>query len=164
MITSIVFYVASSMILASAMVVVLSKNIVKAAFSLFFTFLGFAVVYILLKADFLALVQVLIYMGGILVLILFGVMLTQRVEKSSEMEIKPLSFIPALTLSLSILTILLLMIFKTNWISAPVTSFPDTTIVGIGNLFLGQYLLAFEIISILLLAALIGAMYIARRG
>ncbi|MEK6571394.1 MAG: NADH-quinone oxidoreductase subunit J, partial [Bacteroidota bacterium] len=72
----IVFYVFALVTVVSAFVVVFSKNIVHSAFSLLFTFFGVAGLYVLLNADFLAVTQLLIYVGGILILLLFGVMLT----------------------------------------------------------------------------------------
>ena len=75
----IVFYFFGVIVLASAWVVVSSRNIVYSAFALLFTFFGVAGLYVLLSADFLAVAQVLIYVGGILVLLLFGVMLTNKV-------------------------------------------------------------------------------------
>ena len=75
----IVFYVFAVITVVSAFVVVFSRNIMYAAFSLLFTFFGVAGLYVLLSADFLAVTQILIYVGGILVLLLFGVMLTNNV-------------------------------------------------------------------------------------
>src|SRR6202035_4251144 len=73
------FYLFAAAIVGSAAVVCFSRNIVHAAFSLLFTFFSVAGVYVLLSADFLAVSQILIYVGGILVLLVFGVMLTNRV-------------------------------------------------------------------------------------
>jgi NADH-quinone oxidoreductase subunit K len=78
---AIVFYVFAFITLGSAFVVVFSRNIIYSAFSLLFTFFGVAGLYVLLNADFLAVTQILIYVGGILVLLLFGVMLTNRVNQ-----------------------------------------------------------------------------------
>ena len=75
---TIIFYVFAFVSIASAFFVVLSRNIVRSAFALLFTLMGVAAFYVLLLADFLAVTQLLIYVGGILVLLLFGVMLTNR--------------------------------------------------------------------------------------
>ena len=74
-----VFYLIAAMTIGSALVVAVSRNIIYSAFSLLGTFMGVAGIYVFLGADFVAAVQVLIYVGGILVLILFAVMLTHRI-------------------------------------------------------------------------------------
>ncbi|HSQ75876.1 MAG TPA: NADH-quinone oxidoreductase subunit J, partial [Bacteroidota bacterium] len=74
----IVFYIFAAITVLSAFVVVFSRNLMYAACSLLFTFFGVAGLYILLHADFLAVTQILIYVGGILVLLLFGIMLTSK--------------------------------------------------------------------------------------
>lgn len=75
---TIVFYVFAVITLGAASIVVFSKNRVRAAFALLFAFFGVAGIYVFLLADFIAVTQLLIYVGGIMVLILFGVMLTNR--------------------------------------------------------------------------------------
>jgi len=91
--TTIVFYVFAIITVSAAVVVVFSKNIVYSAFALLFAFFGVAGLYALMMADFLAITQLLIYVGGILVLVLFGVMLTSNVLdvqiRSSSMHILP---------------------------------------------------------------------------
>lgn len=143
--------------------VALSSNIVHAAFSLLVTLFGVAGLYVLLGADFIAVVQVIVYIGGILILIIFGVMMTQR-GKLLPLSIQlPGKFIGAL-LSGIILTALIMVATKSLW---PVASFleePQPTSAAIGNLLLGKYLIAFEVASILLLVALVGAVLIVRRS
>ena len=78
-IITIAFYFFAILIIASGIVVVLSKNVMHSAFALMFTFFSVAGLYVLLNADFLAITQIMIYIGGILVLIIFGVMLTTRI-------------------------------------------------------------------------------------
>ena len=73
------FYTLASLIVISASIVAFSNKIIYAAFALLFTLLGFAILYIYLSADFIAVSQILIYVGGILILILFGVMLTTKI-------------------------------------------------------------------------------------
>src|SRR5881275_2385538 len=75
---SAVFWVFATMTVASAAVVVLARSLIYSAFALLFTFFGVAGLYVLLGADFLAATQLLVYVGGILVLLLFGVMLTHK--------------------------------------------------------------------------------------
>ncbi len=159
----ITFYFFAFITLVSAGIVVFSRNIIYAAFSLLFTFFGVAGIYVLLNADFIAVAQLLIYVGGILVLLLFGVMLTNKVVsvdiKTGTLQTLPASLLAAMTAG-SICGVF----YATDWKivqSVPVVS---TTTHGLGEMFLTTYLLPFEVASIVLLVALIGAAMIARRG
>ncbi|MFA5659636.1 MAG: NADH-quinone oxidoreductase subunit J [Oscillospiraceae bacterium] len=156
-----IFYLFAFVTIGSALVVVASKNIIYSAFSLMFTFFGVAGLYVLLGADFLAIVQIMVYVGGILVLLLFGVMLTNRI---TNVEIKSGSTKIALgIIGLSIFSaILFSVMIGTEWKSVQ-SPMPETTLYGIGKLLLTQYILIFELLGILLLVALIGAASIARR-
>ena len=160
------FYFFALMTVVSAVIVVLSKNILRAVFALLFTLFGIAGLYLFLHADFLAATQVLIYVGGVLVLLLFGIMLTQKMVEADVRSGK-IQFIPTLIAMGILFAFLLFVIFQTSW--APVSSsaadstqFGTGTTSGIGNLLMTEWLLPFEIASILLLAALIGAVSIAR--
>jgi len=140
---------------------VFSKNLIHCAVGLLFAFFGVAGIYVLLAADFLAAVQVLIYVGGILVLLLFGVMLSQRIA-GVNIETGTLQFIPALLVCGVVFAILTHLALKTRWSLMPLVEMAPTSRT-IGNLLMTEYLLPFEIISILLLAALVGAAFMARR-
>jgi NADH-quinone oxidoreductase subunit J len=160
--TSLVFYLFALITLLSGAIVVFSRNIVRAAFALLFTFFGVAGLYVLLYADFMAVTQVLIYIGGILVLLLFGVMLTNR---SFDVDIKEsaLQVLPATLLAGAIGGMLLYSVWNTLWRIAPIGAQPTYTGRSIGELMLTTYVLPFEVASVLLLAALIGAAMMARR-
>ncbi|MEX0737420.1 MAG: NADH-quinone oxidoreductase subunit J [Bacteroidota bacterium] len=158
---TIVFYFFAIITLGAGAVVVLSRNIVHSAFALLFAFFGVAGLYVLLMADFLAITQLMIYVGGILVLVLFGVMLTSQVL---DVQIKTgtIQTFPAV-LAVSALAGTLVGIFwSTEW---KTTAAPpmEVTAAKIGEMLLTSYLLPFEIASVVLLAALIGAAMIARR-
>lgn len=157
----VVFYVFAAVIVASAGVVAFSRNIVYSAFALLFTFFAVAGIYVLLSADFLAAVQLLIYVGGILVLILFAVMLTHRI---SDVEISNQSLRPAqgALILIGVMAILLGVIFKTEWSLQGQLQY-QPTIANMGDALLRKYLLPFEVVSVLLLAALMGAAVIVRR-
>lgn len=159
----IVFFVFAFITVASAFIVVFSKNIIYSAFSLLFTFFGVAGLYVLLHADFLAVTQVLIYVGGILVLMLFGVMLTNKVV-NVELKSGTLNTIPALIL-VAIVAGTLGGLFYSTWkgVGAPATGIEPTTTKALGELLMTRYLLPFEIVSIVLLVALMGAAMYARR-
>lgn len=159
----IVFFVFAFITVVSAVIVVFSKNIIYSAFSLLFTFFGAAGLYVLLQADFLAVTQVLIYVGGILVLMLFGVMLTNKVI-NVEIKAGSLHTLPALFLA-AIVAGTLAGLFYSSWKGAasPPASAASTTTKALGELLMTSYLLPFEIASIVLLVALIGAAMYARR-
>ena len=163
--TNLIFYGFALVTVASALVVVTVRNIVHAAFSLMVTLFGVAGLYVFLQADFLAATQVIVYVGGILVLILFGVMMTSgRLEMRIHIERGQL-------LLGGIIALALLMMLLTVIANTPVwknltddgTELPPTT-ERIGELILnGPFLLPFEVVSVLLLVALIGAALISRK-
>ncbi|HOJ59932.1 MAG TPA: NADH-quinone oxidoreductase subunit J [bacterium] len=159
---SLIFYVVAVIVLASAAFTAFASNLVHAAFSLLFTFFGVACLYLLLGADFVGISQVLIYVGGILVLLLFGVMFTSNLAGVAVKQV--LQFRWGIAFLVLSLLALLPMIYITPW---PVSPNPETkalesTISAIGEFLLTKYLLPFEIASLLLLVALIGAVVIAR--
>jgi len=157
----IMFYVIAALTLFSAAVMVFSKNIIYNAMGLLAAFFGVAGIYVMLGADFLAATQLLIYVGGILVLLLFGVMLSQRFS-GTEMRTGTLQVVPAILVCAGIAAILLRMIWQTPWQKVEIGA-PAPTTKTIGTLFMTDYLLPFEIVSVLLLAALVGAAFIGRR-
>lgn len=158
----IIFYVFAIITVASAFIVVFSKNIVYAAFSLLFTFFGVAGFYILLQADFLAVTQVLVYVGGILTLLLFGVMLTNKVI-SVDMKTGTIHTIPAMIVG-AVVFGSLAGIFYATWstVAAPPTTMASTA-RPIGEMLMTGYALPFEVASVILLVAMVGAAFIARR-
>ena len=157
----IIFYAFAALTIASAAVMVFSRNIIYSAVGLLFTFFGVAGLYVLLAADFIAVVQILIYVGGILILILFGVMLSHRIT-SIELRTGTLQLLPAVLVVGGVLVILLRIVYGTSWNMVPPAEFTPTS-QKIGALFMTDFLIPFEIASVLLLAALIGAAFIARK-
>ncbi len=157
----IIFYLFAALIIVSGFLVVTSKNIVHAAFYLLFTFFGVSGIYALLGADFISVVQIMVYVGGILVLILFGVMLTNKVT-NVDIRTGTVKTLPAAIVIGIFAGALLAMMVKTGWYSNP-GKIPETTLVVLGQTLITQYVLVFELLGILLLVALIGAASIARR-
>ncbi|MDZ7289276.1 MAG: NADH-quinone oxidoreductase subunit J [candidate division KSB1 bacterium] len=157
----VMFYVLAAMILLSAAIMVFAKNLIYNAVGLLFAFFGVAGLYVMLGADFLAATQLLIYVGGILVLLLFGVMLSQRIT-GLEMRTGTLQMLPAVIVCAGVVAILLRMIWMSPWQKTEVGE-PAATTRTIGTLFMTDYLIPFEIVSVLLLAALVGAAFIGRR-
>jgi NADH-quinone oxidoreductase subunit J len=157
----VVFWAFAVLTVASAAVVVLARSLIYCAFALLFTFFGVAAFYVMLGADFLAATQLLVYVGGILVLLLFGVMLTHKLY-DLDLRSEVTQFMPGVLVSAGVFVILAATAVKTQWATA-LPRAPAPTTEAIGNLFMGQFLLPFEAASILLLVALMGAAMIVRR-
>jgi NAD(P)H-quinone oxidoreductase subunit 6 len=160
-ISTAVFYLIAIITVGSAAVVAFSPNIIYSAFSLLGTFAGVACLYVFLGADFVAGVQVLIYVGGILVLILFAVMLTHRIT-DVEITNRAAGRVPGLLIVGVFLVILIQTIRETPWVRVKEVAHQPTT-AKIGDLFLENYLLPFELASLVLLAAMIGAVVLSRK-
>ncbi|OGQ82272.1 MAG: NADH dehydrogenase [Deltaproteobacteria bacterium RIFCSPLOWO2_12_FULL_60_19] len=160
-ISTAIFYLVAAVTVGSAAMVAFSRNIIHSAFSLLGTFAGVAGIYVFLGADFVAGVQVLVYVGGILVLILFAVMLTHRIT-DVQITNRSAGRIPGLVVVAILFVLLVQSIGETPWAKAKEVVYKATT-ASIGDLFLGDYLLPFELASLVLLAALIGAVVLARQ-
>lgn len=160
-VTDVVFIVTALVTVGSAAVVVVSRSLIYSVFSLLFTFFGVAILYVFLGADFLAGAQVLIYVGGILVLLLFGVMLTHRLYNLS-LTTERFQPIVGIVIALGVFASISVVAFKTKWMLVENKELEPTT-RQIGEAFLTNYLLPFEIASVLLLVALIGAAMLVRR-
>lgn len=144
-----------------AAIVAFSPRITHAAFGLLFTFCGVAALYVYLGADFLAATQVMIYVGGILVLLLFGILMTQALGAVGIVRDTRQTVYGGIVSAL-VCGLLVLVIRRTEWVGTALATYLPTT-RDIGRLLLTDYVLPFEIASILLLAALIGAVKIARK-
>ena len=155
------FLIIAALVIASGFWVVFSPNLIHSAVSLLFTLFSTAGLYIFLYADFIAATQVVIYVGGILVLIIFGVMLTTRIDTPSIAASSKNQFIGGIG-GFIICDLQIGVIFNTPW-HIGVEQSREATGADIGNLLLNEYLLPFEIVSILLLAALMGAALLSRR-
>ena len=158
---AVVFYVFGAITVLSAALVVLARSLIYSAFALLFTFFGVAGLYVLLGADFLAATQLLIYVGGILVLLLFGVMLTHKLY-DLDLRSEVTQFLAGIIVASALFVFLVVVAMRTQWATGP-GRLPSVTTAEVGRLFMGQYLLPFEAASILLLVALMGAAMIVRR-
>src|SRR5512140_1253366 len=107
-----IFYLFAAITVASAFVTALSQNIVYAAFALLFTFFGIAGLYVMANADFLAVTQLLVYVGGILILLIFGVMLTSQIGRVDIRATAGSRWVAGI-LSLGLFAILLAVFFGT---------------------------------------------------
>lgn len=157
----IIFWVFAVLMLGSAVIVVHGKNLVRSAFALLATFFSVAVFYVMLGADFLAGAQVLIYVGGILTLILFGVMLTNRIY-NVNLQTATFQVAPGAMVSLAVFVLLTTVITRTPWSQAAIIEDGPTT-ARIGRSLMTEYVLPFEVASVLLLVALLGAAMLVRR-
>lgn len=152
------------MMIGAAIGVVLFSNIVYSAFLLGGVFISIAGMYLLLNADFVAAAQILIYVGAVNVLILFAIML---VNKRQDFVAFPNSWVRKVltgVVSVGLFGLLSTMVLATPWAysTAPVAG-GESSIVLIGEHFFTDFLLPFELASILLLIAMVGAIILARR-
>ena len=161
------FFAFSALTVGSALLAATAQKIVHSAFSLLATFFGVAGIYAVLGSDFMAVTQVIVYVGGILVLLVFGVLLTDRVPDEFQMK-KPRHYLPAVFAAGLTFVCLAWAITGTQWNRLPhilkeVGEATPTT-AAIGRSLLTDYLLPFEFASILLLVVLVGAARVARGG
>jgi NADH-quinone oxidoreductase subunit J len=157
----ILFFIIVFLTIVSAYWVVMSPNLVHSAVSLLFTLFGVAGLYVFLFADFIAASQVIIYVGGILVLIIFGVMLTNKID-DPMLSNQSQNQVIAGVFCFILLVFQFQIIFNTNWYIGELLT-RESTVDEIGMLLLTTYLLPFEVVSILLLAALIGSAMLSRK-
>ncbi len=154
-----IFVILLMLAVGSAFFIAFSRNMVHSVFSLLVTLSAVAGFYVLLGADFLAGIQLLVYVGGILVLLIFAVMLTQGIVKSENNNPVRRAWLP-FVIALVFIAIWVYGIWNVNWTSGQLVNEPITK--SIGNNLLTKYLLPFEVISILLLVGLIGAVAVVR--
>jgi NADH:ubiquinone oxidoreductase subunit 6 (subunit J) len=161
--------------LISAVWVMLAKEVARAAVSLFVCLSGVAGIYFFLDAQFLGVVQIMVYVGGTTVLLLFGVMLTNRQPQLTSKRHIDRTLWGCLAMGLVLGPLLAVLLLRpaqngvdakqaNGWVLMQGEHKPaHTDVVNLGDLLLTNYLLPFEIASIVLLIALVGAAYLARR-
>ena len=157
-----IFYAFALMTVLGAAGCAFSTNIIYSAWSLLFAFMGVAGLYVFLGADFPAVAQVLIYVGGILVLILFAIMLTKQIGEDPKLTNAHLALPVGAALAVATVGTLSYMAVMAPWKIEPLQSYQPSS-AGLGVAFLTEYLLPFEVASVVLLAALIGSVIIARK-
>ena len=162
------FYIFALLAIASGAYMVLTRNLLYAGFSLLVTLLSIAGIYVLLFADFVAVTQLMVYVGGVLVLILFGIMLSSRVHDQSVMSESVnkvwgtvIMFLLVLGLCYTILQANLHMLPWLQGVETDVLGPEKTTVQAIGIKLMTDFVVPFEVVSLLLLIALMGAAYIA---
>jgi NAD(P)H-quinone oxidoreductase subunit 6 len=157
------FGILAAAVLLSALGVVLLKNVVYSAFLLGGSFISMAGLYFLLNADFVAAAQILVYVGAINVLILFAIMLVNKREDYEAVKGSSARQAATALVCLGLFALLGIMVVSTPWAVSSEVAAGDKSIVTIGLHFFSDFLLPFELVSVLLLMALIGAIVLARR-
>ncbi len=160
----IIFIIVAVVILGSALMVVAARKLLHAALWLVVTLFGVAVLYTLLQANFLAVIQVVVYIGAIAILFIFAVMLTRREQMEKGRQTRPNWWVPAL-LGALILAGLVLLILRFPGVKQGTAALPEglDPLRALGSALVSPdaYVLPFEVASVLMLAALVGAVYVA---
>lgn len=168
-----IFYFFAALVLISALMVVTMRNLVRSIFLFFVTLFSLAALYVFALADFIAIAQIVLYAGGVLVLMLFAFMLSNKELLNSIEPIKrtfKLNHLAGIFISFTFLFILVSLNGRIDfsaliWIkSAAPILYDDNTILSIGIKSMTRYLLPFEVLSVFLMMALIGAAHLARKG
>ena len=160
MVPVIIFVLSSLVTLGAAVAVVTNKNILHSAFYLILAFVGVASIYVLLEAPFIAVVQVLVYIGAIAILIVFAIMLTRRLM-SKDLVQRNAQWGWALLGAIGLFLVLGWIVYSVQW-PVSVQAVPDDSITLIGQELLSTFVVPFEIASVFFLAALVGAILIGR--
>jgi NADH-quinone oxidoreductase subunit J len=163
MLEAVVFYLFAAVMVGSALAILFSRNIVRSAIWLLATLGSAAGLYLLLSANYVAAIQLIVYAGGVLVLIIFGVMLTAK-SPYMRFEPPPREVAIGVVVGVVLLVGLLAAILGRPWPEIPgaVLTAEVATVGSIGRELLTTYLVPFELVSVLLLAVMIGAAYLAR--
>jgi NADH-quinone oxidoreductase subunit J len=164
---SFVFYIIAFVVIASAILVVSLRNIFHSALFLILCLFAVAGIFILCEAEFLAGVQVLIYVGGVAVLMIFAVMLTAQLTSFNVRQLNEQKALGALV-AFCFLLIVLGAVSKTLSVRGGFPVAADPHVAGstphtLGNLLLTDFVLPFELVSVLLVAALVGAVVLAKK-
>jgi len=160
---AVAFWTLAGVTLFAAAGIMFSRNLLHAVLLLILTFIGIAGFFVLLSAEFLAMAQVIIYVGAIAVLVLFAVLLTPRAGRDNG-ESKML--LPAVLLAVCLGAVVLFVITDTSWNTVPsapaVEHEPKVAASDLGEALLSTWILPFELASVLLTAALVGAILLVR--
>ena len=158
---NVAFWLIAFVMITAAMNVVTSKNVVRAALSLVIVLAGVAAQYILLAAEFVAITQVIVYIGAIVVLFLFGIMLTRAPMGKMDDTDNEQRLVGAL-ISVVLLGVMVYVLWKA-FTHQQFQNMTVQTTSQVANSIFSSYLIPFEVVSVVLLAALIGAIVLARR-
>ncbi len=162
MIESLLFLVFGGLLLLATLFMIFTKNVIHGAYALAIVLLSVAGLFVLLNAEFLAVVQIFMYAGGVVVLLIFGIMITNRESNGPPMTSHGNVFLGSLV-SLGLLAIFGWIILQSDpdWFKGEVS---EDRVSELGMLFLTDHLIAFELIAFLLLAVLVGAALLAKKS
>ena len=158
---TVVFALLSAVVLVPALWVVSARNLFRAALSLGLVLIGVAGLFILLEAEFLAFVQILVYVGAILTMVVFAIMLTARLQTTAE-EPAPGRSLPAALASTALFGLLAAATQSVDWL--PLDAGEPVSAAAIGQQLVGSLVLPFEVVSFVFVAAMVGAMVVAGRN
>jgi NADH-quinone oxidoreductase subunit J len=160
----ILFWVCSFLMVFGGVMMVLQRNAVVSAVWLIFAFVSAAGIFSLLSAPFLAVMQILVYAGAIMVLFLFVIMMLQGPTLEGERKLLAVPLWPAVAIPPLAIAVMVIGYVQNNGLTAWAAAVPDGfgTPTHVAKLLLGKYLLAFELISIVLLVAIIGALFVGK--
>ena len=156
--TVIAFWIIAAVTVGAAIGVAAVRNLIHSVALLIVTFAGVAGLYITLSADFIAVVQILIYIGAIAILLIFAIVLTPRAGRLNQ---EGFMLLPALALAALVGATMIFVALDTSWAISDRDGFEETA-TAIGDLLLDKYALPFEIASVLLLSAIVGAILLVR--
>jgi len=170
-VTQVAFYLISAIIIAGALAMIMSRSLVRSVIWMVVSFVGVGALFVLLEAEFIAAVQILVYAGGIVVLFLFVIMLV-NLDELQRMEQLHRQWLPAVLLVCVLLAELGFMMWSgardtvaplPEQLDAALRSVRDGNVETIGMTLYTDYILPFEMVSMLLLVAMIGAIYLAKK-
>lgn len=159
--TYIAFFGLAGLTLLGGLGVVTLKNLLHSALALLLTFIGVAGLYFMLQAEFIAVVQVLLYAGAVMVLILFAIMLTQRLMDRQLHQFTGKWWLAAPFALILFAALIVPAVWGTEWIDGSGQAIPEEAAAALGERLMTSFVLPFEIVSVLLLLALIGAIVVA---
>ncbi len=157
---NVTFVILAAMTLGSAICAMSFRNLIHCALSLIVTFTGLACLYLQLHAEFVGLVQVLVYIGAVAILIVFAILLTRNSTGDSNVSIASPSWLGGFAVALLVAGTLLLSILKSTALARP-GPVAEASAKQIGEQLMTRYILPLEVVALLLTAAMIGAVIIA---
>ena len=155
-------YAVMGVILIFALGVVTLRSLFHCALCLAAALIGVAVLYVVLQAEYLAGVQILLYVGAVVTLVIFAIMLTEHLSGKTVRQNNAQSPL-AITGLVGFVTLMAALIIKTPWPVTPTALHAEVSVMGLGEALMGAYVFPFEVISIVLIAALIGTVVIAKK-
>jgi NADH-quinone oxidoreductase subunit J len=159
-----IFYLFLIMIAFGAWQAVTSQILMRAVMGLAMAMFGVAGLYLYLNSSFLALMQILIYVGAVCIMIVFGIMVGYTPKELAAYAIEPKNTVISLVASLLTLGVIYLGLYRAEWVPAPGAGSGDFSLANLGLSLMNRYGLAFELISVVLLIAIIGAVAITWNG